>query len=108
VTNKAQIYTDRLATALRLTERFDLIIGGDNGYPLKPDPQMLLTVMEKLSADRTKSVMIGDGLHDINASRAAGIAVCAVGYGLGDPENLRQARPDFFSETVQDLKKLFT
>lgn len=107
VTNKAQIYTDRLATGLRLTERFDLIIGGDNGYPLKPDPQMLLTVLEKLSADRTKSVMIGDGLHDINASRAAGIAVCAVGYGLGDPADLRQARPDYFSETVEDLKKIF-
>jgi phosphoglycolate phosphatase len=108
VTNKAQIYTDRLATGLRLTDRFDLILGGDNGYPLKPDPRMLLTVLEKLSTDRTKTVMIGDGLHDINAARAAGIAVCAVGYGLGDPADLRQARPDFFSETVKDLEKIFT
>jgi len=107
VTNKAQLYTDALAEGLRLKERFDLIIGGDNGYPLKPDPEMLLTVLEKLSADPKRTVMIGDGLHDIHASRAAGIAVCAVGYGLGNPEDLRQAHPDFYSETVDDLMRLF-
>jgi phosphoglycolate phosphatase len=51
--------------------------------------------------------MIGDGLHDIHAARAAGVPVCAVAYGLGDPEELRRAGPDFFCETVDDLKKMF-
>lgn len=107
VTNKAQLYTDKLMSGLKITDRFDLILGGDNGYPLKPDPAMLRTVLEKLSADPKRAVMIGDGLHDINAARAAGIAICAVGYGLGDPEELRRAGPDFFCETVNDLKKTF-
>lgn len=107
VTNKAQLYTDKLMSGLKITDRFDLILGGDNGYPLKPDPKMLLKVLEMLSADPKRTVMIGDGLHDIHAARAAGIAVCAVAYGLGDPEELRRARPDFFCETVDDLKKMF-
>lgn len=107
VTNKAQLYTDKLMAGLKVANRFDLILGGDNGYPLKPDPKMLFTVLEKLSADPKRAVMIGDGLHDVNAARAAGIAVCAVGYGLGDPEELRRAGPDFFCETVDDLKKMF-
>jgi len=107
VTNKAQIYTDPLAEGLRLKNRFDLNLGGDNGYPLKPEPEMLLTVLEKLSADPKRTVMIGDGLHDIHAARAAGIAICAVGYGLGNPDDLRKAQPDFFSETVDELKGLF-
>jgi phosphoglycolate phosphatase len=107
VTNKAQIYTDPLAEGLRLKDRFNLILGGDNGYPLKPEPEMLLTVLERLSADPKRTVMIGDGLHDIHASRAAGIAICAVGYGLGNPDDLRKAEPDFFSETVDELKRLF-
>ena len=107
VTNKAQLYTDKLMAGLKIADRFDLILGGDNGYPLKPDPKMLLTVLEKLSADPKRAVMIGDGLHDINAARAAGITVCAVGYGLGDPEELRRSGPDFFCETVEGLKKMF-
>jgi phosphoglycolate phosphatase len=107
VTNKAQLYTDKLMAGLKVTDQFDLILGGDNGYPLKPDPRMLFTVLEKLSADPKRSVMIGDGLHDIHAARAAGVPVCAVGYGLGDPEELHRAGPDFFCETVEDLKKMF-
>jgi len=107
VTNKAQLYTDKMMAGLKVRDRFELILGGDNGYPLKPDPKMLFTVLEKLSADPKRAVMIGDGMHDINAARAAGIAVCAVGYGLGDPEELRRAGPDFFCETVADLKKIF-
>ncbi|MBI3812014.1 MAG: HAD-IA family hydrolase [Nitrospirae bacterium] len=107
VTNKAQLYTDKMMAGLKATDRFDLILGGDNGYPLKPDPKMIFTVLEKLSADPKRSVMIGDGMHDVNAARAAGIAICAVGYGLGDSEELRRAAPDFFCETVDDLKKMF-
>jgi phosphoglycolate phosphatase len=107
VTNKAQLYTDKMMAGLEVTDRFDLILGGDNGYPLKPDPKMLFTVLEKLSADPKRAVMIGDGMHDVNAARAAGIAICAVGYGLGDPDELRRAGPDFFCETVNDLKHTF-
>ncbi|HUK55738.1 MAG TPA: HAD-IA family hydrolase [Nitrospiria bacterium] len=106
VTNKPQAYADPIAAGLKIRNRFDLILGGDNGLPLKPDPKMLLTVLEKLSADPKRTVMIGDGLHDIHASRAAGIAVCAVGYGLGDPDELRRAGPDFFCETVDDLMRV--
>ena len=107
VTNKAQIYTDRILEGLRLTDRFDLILGGDNGYPLKPDPKMLLTVLEKLGVPAGSAVMIGDGMPDIQAARSAGMRICAVGYGLCDPEELRRAGPDFFSETVSDLMRLF-
>ncbi|MBI3609540.1 MAG: HAD-IA family hydrolase [Nitrospirae bacterium] len=107
VTNKPQIYTDKILAGLKITDRFDLIVGGDNGLPLKPDPQMVHAVLEKLSADPKRTVMIGDGLHDIHASRAAGIAVCAVGYGLGNPEELKAARPDFFCSNADELKQLF-
>ena len=107
VTNKAQVYTDRIMEGLQVTGRFELILGGDNGYPLKPDPKMLLTVLQKLGVEAGSAVMIGDGMPDIEAARAAGMRVCSVGYGMGDPEELRRAGPDFFSDTVSDLKRLF-
>lgn len=108
VTNKAQYYTDRLMAGLNLTQRFDLIVGGDNGHPLKPDPAMLRFVLEQLQMNSRAAVMIGDSVNDIAASRAAGIPVCAVGYGLGDADELRRAEPDFFCETVNELKSFIS
>ena len=107
VTNKAKLYTDKILDGLNVTSLFDAIMSGDNGVPLKPDPEMINVVIEELHADRSSTVMIGDGLHDIYASRAAGVAVCAVGYGLGDPVELREARPDFFCDKVDELLTLF-
>lgn len=107
VTNKPQDYTNRILNGLGLTRYFDLVLGGDNGHPLKPDPQMILTVLDRLGSDPARTVMIGDGLHDIVAARAAGIKVCAVGYGLGDPQQLKRAKPDFFSERPEELTWLF-
>jgi phosphoglycolate phosphatase len=107
VTNKPQEYTDRILTGLGLARYFDRIQGGDNGYPLKPDPGMLLAVLSSLGSDPKRTVMVGDGVHDIAAARAAGIQSCAVGYGLGDPEELRGSQPDFFCERSEDLRWLF-
>ncbi len=107
VTNKPQIYTDRILSGLGLTHHFDLIIGGDNGLVLKPEPHMLLFVLEKLQVQKSRCVMIGDGLHDIAAARAAGIGVCAVRYGLTSRRELQEAGPDFFCDQPEELKWLF-
>ena len=107
VTNKPQVYTDRILSGLRLTNYFDLIVGGDNGLVLKPEPHMLLFVLEKLQVQKSRCVMIGDGLHDIVAARAAGISVCAVGYGLASRRELQKAGPDFFCDRPEELTWLF-
>lgn len=107
VTNKPQDYTDPIIKGLDLTAHFDLVIGSYNGLPLKPGPEMILHVLERLGVGPDRCVMIGDGLQDIAASRAAGIRVCAVGYGLGDPQALMDAKPDFFCRQPQELQCLF-
>jgi phosphoglycolate phosphatase len=107
VTNKPQVYTDRILSGLCLTNYFDLIVGGDNGLVLKPEPHMLLFVLEKLQVQKSRCVMIGDGLHDIVAARAAGIGVCAVGYGLTSRRELQEEGPDFFCDRPEELTWLF-
>ena len=51
--------------------------------------------------------MIGDSTNDVRAARAAGIRVCAVGYGYGNPEKVAALQPDFYCETPHDLLDLF-
>ena len=106
-TNKPQIYTDRIMKGLGLESHFDLVVGSDNGFALKPEPDMLLFVLEKLQVQKSQCVMIGDGLHDIKASREAGIRICAVGYGLTGRQELKEAGPDFFCEQPEELTWLF-
>ena len=107
VTNKPQDYADPILDGLRLTPYFDLIVGGSNSFPLKPSPMMILRVLDSLNVEKNSCVMIGDGMQDILAARASGIKVCAVGYGLSDPEGLIRAGPDFFCRTPGELKCLF-
>ena len=107
VTNKPQEYTDRILRGLDLTNHFNLIVGGENGLLLKPEPHMILSVLNQLQAEKAKCVMIGDGLHDIAAARAAGIKVCAVGYGLGDSRELLKAGPDFFCKQPEEMIQFF-
>ena len=107
VTNKPQVYTDKILAGLNLAGQFDIILGSDNGFQLKPDPEMILHVIQQLQVHPSRCVMIGDGLPDILAARRAGIKSCAVAYGLGDPNELKNAGPDYFCEEPEEITCLF-
>jgi phosphoglycolate phosphatase-like HAD superfamily hydrolase len=53
-----------------------------------------------LGVDPREALMIGDAPADIAAARAAGVTVCAVSYGYGNP---REMEPDFW---INDLCEL--
>src|SRR5262249_39091953 len=100
-------YTEKIIDGLKVRDLFDVIVGGDGMNNLKPHPEMLHKVLDEVKVRKEKAVMVGDGINDVLAARAAGIPVCAVGYGLGDPERLKKGEPEFFCERVEELKELF-
>lgn len=67
----------------------------------KPKPGMLLLAAEKYNIDLSASYMIGDGANDIEAGRAAGCKVCALG-NLGMDGVKEYAG---LSECVEDILK---
>jgi len=104
VTNKRAKFTRRIIENLGVSNQFELLISPDEaGYRLKPDPDMILNALTRLEQSAQETVLIGDMENDILAARAAGVHVCAVGYGFGDAHRLREAKPDFFAEKVGDL-----
>ncbi len=64
---------------------FEVIIGGDSSYPLKPEPDALLAIKEKFSADTC--IMCGDHYTDLEAGRRAGFTTILAKYGFGDPRS---------------------
>jgi len=83
------------------------MVGGDNGFGLKPEPGMLLHVMEQLGAPKERTVLVGDSTNDINGGHNAGIRVCAVGYGMGNREKMAACQPDWFIEKPEQLMEIF-
>jgi phosphoglycolate phosphatase len=103
VTNKPVEYTDQIIDGLGARGYFDLVIGSNPSTRLKPDPQMILQALEHIGAPPDRTVMVGDGVNDIIAARAAAVRVCAVGYGLTPPDALRAAAPDYFCQGIEEL-----
>jgi phosphoglycolate phosphatase len=86
VTNKFESLAVELLGNVGLADRFVTIIGGDtmgkgNGKP-KPDP--IHEMIARCGGGR--AAYVGDSIHDVHASRAAGIPSVAVAFGfLSEP-----------------------
>ena len=85
VTNKFERLARPLIDTLGLTSRAAVVVGGDTCARAKPFPDPLLYAAEKLEVAPADAVYVGDDERDIQAGRAAGMAVLAAAYGyLGD------------------------
>ena len=105
-TNKSIEYTNVILQGLG-PQYFNFVVGGDNGFGLKPEPGMLLHIMERLNTVPERTVLVGDSTNDINGGHNAGIRVCAVGYGMGNRERMSACQPDWFIERPEELMEIF-
>lgn len=105
-TNKSIEFTNVILKGLG-AQHFQFVVGGDNGFGLKPEPGMLLHIMDRLQASPDRTVLVGDSTNDINGGHNAGIRVCAVGYGMGNRERMTACRPDWFIERPEELMEIF-
>jgi len=105
-TNKSLEYTTKILDGLG-SHHFAYVVGGDDGYGLKPEPGMLLKVMQALTVHKDRTVLVGDSTNDIKGGHNAGIRVCAVAYGMGNREKMAACGPDWFIETPEELMELF-
>lgn len=105
-TNKAIEYTRVILNGLG-AHHFPVVVGGDDGFGLKPEPGMLLHILKQVGAAKDRAVLIGDSTNDINGGHNAGIRVCAVGYGMGNRQKMAACQPDWFIERPEELMEIF-
>lgn len=103
VTNKAEQFTHPLLKDLGIFDRFEIIISGDTLPKKKPDPLPLLHAAKSLGASPEKSVMIGDSISDVKASRAAGFKIICMSYGYNHGEDIRDYNPDVVIDSMAEL-----
>ena len=98
---KTTATTKGTPTATAVLTKFGLIdhfqhVQGTDGFPSKPEPEVLRRAMAALRVGPEDCVMIGDSVPDMIAGKAAGVKVCAVSYGYGDAAALRACEPDYW------------
>lgn len=85
-----------------LASHFDHLQGTD-GFPPKPAPDVIFASLAALGARPEECLFVGDAPADMEAGRAAGVKLCAVRYGYGDPEELARWKPDYWIDSPLDL-----
>ncbi len=83
LTNKPGPHTRGTLALLGLDEIFDPVIGGGDGWPHKPAPDALSTIVGRAGTTPARTLMVGDSWVDVATARAAGTQAALAGYGFG-------------------------
>ncbi|MCP5118098.1 MAG: HAD-IA family hydrolase, partial [bacterium] len=84
-----------------LLDHFDHVQGTD-GFPAKPEPDVVLRCLEVFRARPDQCLMVGDSMADIEAGRRAGVKTCAVRYGYGSAA-IPEREPDYWITNLRQL-----
>jgi phosphoglycolate phosphatase len=103
VTNKPKKPAAELLARLGLGRWIAAVVGADSGLRRKPDPQPLLAACQELEVRPDEALMVGDSRVDVEAARAAGLAVVCVPYGYNEGADPRALPCDAFVETIAEL-----
>ena len=74
----------------------------------KPDPAMLLELMQGLGAAPETTLMVGDTEWDLEMARRAGVSAIAAGYGAHAPDRLQRYAPLACIERIEELPGLLS
>lgn len=101
-TTKSTAGTRLVLDHFGLSRYFDHVQGSD-GIAYKPAPDVVLAALKGLGAAPDECLFVGDSPADMEAGRRAGVKICAVRYGYGDPAELAKWQPDHW---ISDLREL--
>lgn len=106
VTSKSRDTTGMAFRAVGLEDHFDAVVTATDTTEHKPSPVPISLCLERLDATPDDAIYVGDSPVDIQAGAAAGIATCAVAWGVFGPEPLLAAGPDFWVDDPSGLLRL--
>ncbi|PNK60280.1 HAD family hydrolase [Psychrobacter sp. FDAARGOS_221] len=69
----------------------------------KPDPQMLLDILQETGFDVADALFVGDSIHDIQMAKALGMTSIAVNYGAATAATLAAEQPTYQVDTPLQL-----
>lgn len=106
VTNNGRVGTGMTLERYQLGSLFDAVVTRDDCEDMKPESAPVRLVLEKMHVSPEEAVLVGDGVVDILAARAAGLMAVSVPTGPIASGQLLEAAPDYLLGSVNDLPLL--
>jgi phosphoglycolate phosphatase len=92
VTTDDRVPTDSTLRAFGVREAVEAMVCGDDGFPMKPEPDPVFAICQAFRSDPSRVAVIGDTPADIAMGRAAGAGrVIGVRSGIGRDADLADA-----------------
>ncbi len=82
---------------------FDIVRGGIDGVPLKPDPAAVLNIIDELGLEKDEVMFVGDTKVDIATGKNAELYAVGVLWGFRDKAELKEAGADVI---INDAAKI--
>lgn len=101
-TGKSRRGLDEALNSVQLKDVFDATRTADETAS-KPDPRMLLELMDEFGVAPERTLMIGDTTHDLQLAANAGTARIGVSYGAHEPSAFHAFAPLHIAHSVADL-----
>jgi len=105
---KSTATTKGTPTTRAILEQFGILshfhhVQGTDGFPSKPEPDVILAALVALGARPEDCLFVGDSAADMEAGRRAGVQRCAVRWGYGDVEEMARWEPEYWIDRPADL-----
>jgi phosphoglycolate phosphatase len=105
---KSTATTKGTPTTRAILDQFGLLphfhhVQGTDGFPAKPEPDVILAALAALDARPEDCLFVGDSATDMEAGRRAGVQRCAVRWGYGDVEEMARWNPEYWIDRPEDL-----
>lgn len=105
---KSTATTKGTPTTRIVLEMFGLLpffehVQGTDGFPAKPEPDVIFHALDGLGAKPEECLFVGDSAADMEAGRRAGVKTAAVTYGYGRRADLARFEPDYWLDDLRVL-----
>lgn len=94
-TTKSSETARNVLALFELVSHFDHVQGTD-GFPSKPKPDVIQRSLDHFGIHPENVLLVGDAAPDMEAGRRAGVKTCAVTWGYGNLNDMREHAPDYW------------
>jgi phosphoglycolate phosphatase-like HAD superfamily hydrolase len=106
VTGKTTDVADAVLRRCRIRGLFRTVVGNERASRPKPHPDLMELALSELDVPAEQTLLVGDGTHDIEMGRGAGVRTCGVAWGVHEAEHLQAAGADYLVHSMAELRAL--
>lgn len=104
--NRPSEFSKILIKHLKIDNFFDFMLCADQLKKGKPDPEIILKIMDFFSVSRRQTVYVGDMTVDVQAAKRAKVKSVAVLTGSSSEEEIKKQKPNYLFQDIRYLRSI--